>query len=220
MFFPDVDIVGAYLNATLPNDEILYIDPIPGLHNSSSKVHRVVKLLYRLKQAGCAWNTALNDFLTTRGYQQLNANHCAYIHTTGHDFTILAVHIDNMVILAPNRQIMDAAKQEISSKFPCKDLGPMRRMVGLKVHRNRGSKTIHLSQEPYICKVLVCFGMNSANPTHIPLLTKENLTKIEDVPSLCNNEPYNELIGSLMYAAVDSRPDLTHTVSALSQFTT
>ena len=93
-------------------------------------------------------------------------------------------------------------------------------MVGLKVHRNRRSKTIHLSQEPYICKVLVCFGMNSANPTHIPLLTKENLTKIEDVPSLCNNEPYNELIGSLMYAAVDSRPDLTHTVSALSQFTT
>ena len=47
-----MDIVGAYLNATLPNDEILYMDPIPDLHDGSSKVHRVVKLLYRLKQAG------------------------------------------------------------------------------------------------------------------------------------------------------------------------
>ena len=46
-----IDVVGAYLNATLPNDEILYMDPIPGLHDGSSKVHRVVKLLYRLKQA-------------------------------------------------------------------------------------------------------------------------------------------------------------------------
>ena len=64
-----MDVVGTYLNATLPNDKVLYIDPIPGLHDSSNKVHRVVKSLYRLKQAGCAWNTALNNFLTMRGYQ-------------------------------------------------------------------------------------------------------------------------------------------------------
>ena len=121
-----MDVVGAYLNATLPDDKVLYMDLIPGLHDSSSKVHRVVKLLYRLKQAGHAWNTVLNDFLTTRGYQQLNTDHYAYMHTTGHDFTILAVHIDDMAILAPNRQVMDAAKQEISFKFPCKDLSLMR----------------------------------------------------------------------------------------------
>ena len=49
-----MDIVSAYLNVTLPNNKVLYIDPIPGLHNSSNKVHRVVKSLYGLKQAGCA----------------------------------------------------------------------------------------------------------------------------------------------------------------------
>ena len=121
-----MDIVGTYLNATLPNDEILYMDPILGLHDGSNKVHRVVKSLYRLKQAGHAWYSALNDFLMTRGYQRLNTDHCAYMHTTGHDFTILAVHIDDMAILAPNRQVMDIAKQEISSKFLCKDLSLMR----------------------------------------------------------------------------------------------
>ena len=51
-------------------------------------------------------------------------------------------------------------------------------------------------------------------------LTNENLTKREDLPTLYNNKPYAELIGSLMYAAVGSRPDLTYMVSALSQFTT
>ena len=50
-------------------------------------------------------------------------------------------------------------------------------------------------------------------------LTNENLTKTEDLPTLCNNKPYAELVGSLIYAAVGSRPDLAHTVSALSQFT-
>ena len=93
-------------------------------------------------------------------------------------------------------------------------------MVGLEVHRNRRSKTIHLSQGPYIHKVLAHFGMNLVNPTHTLLSTNKNLTKTEDVPTLCNNKLYAELIGSLMYAAVGSRPDLTHTVLALSQFTT
>ena len=93
-------------------------------------------------------------------------------------------------------------------------------MVGLEVHRNRGSKTIHLLQGLYIHKVLVYFGMNLANPTHTPLLTNKNLMKIEDIPTLCNDELYAELVGSLIHAAVGSRPDLTHTVSALSQFTT
>ena len=93
-------------------------------------------------------------------------------------------------------------------------------MVGLEVYRDRRSKTIHLSQGLYIYKVLACFGMNSANPTHTPLSTNKNLTKMEDILTLCNNEPYTKLIGSLMYTAVGLRPDLIYTVSALSQFTT
>ena len=64
-----MDVVGAYSNTTLPDDEVLYINPIPGIHDSSNKVYRVVKSLYGLKQAGCTWNMVLNDFLTTRGYQ-------------------------------------------------------------------------------------------------------------------------------------------------------
>ena len=62
-----MDVVGTYLNATLPNDEVLYMDPIPGLHDGSNKVHRVVKSLYGLKKAGRAWNTALKDLITKRG---------------------------------------------------------------------------------------------------------------------------------------------------------
>ena len=93
-------------------------------------------------------------------------------------------------------------------------------MVGLEVHRNRGSKIIHLSQGPYIHKVLACFGMNSVNPTHTLLLTNKNLTKMKDILTLCNDKPYAKLVGLLMCIAVGSRPDLTHIVSALSQFTT
>ena len=61
-----MDVVGAYPNTTLLDDEVLYINPIPGIHDSSK-------------------------------------NHYTYMHTIGHNFMILAVHIDDMVILALNR---------------------------------------------------------------------------------------------------------------------
>ena len=89
-------------------------------------------------------------------------------------------------------------------------LGLMRQMVGLKVYRNRKSKTIHMQGACTFWYEL------SKSYTH---LTNKNLIKTEDLPTLCNNKPYAELVSSLMYAAVGSRPDLAHTVSALSQFT-
>ena len=63
-----MDVVGAYLNTTLPDNEVIYIDPISGLYNNNNKVHRVVKSLYRLKQVGHVWNTELNAHLTNNRY--------------------------------------------------------------------------------------------------------------------------------------------------------
>ena len=37
-----MDVVGAYLNATLPDDEVLYMDPIPGLHDGVVLKHKNV----------------------------------------------------------------------------------------------------------------------------------------------------------------------------------
>ena len=56
-------IVGVYLNTTLPEEEVVYMDPIPGLEDSSGWVLRVIKSLYGLKQAGHVWNNKINSFL-------------------------------------------------------------------------------------------------------------------------------------------------------------
>ena len=46
----------------------------------------------------------------TRRYQWLNTDYYAYMCITGYNFMILAVHIDNIAILALNKQIIDTAK--------------------------------------------------------------------------------------------------------------
>ncbi|GBM15231.1 Retrovirus-related Pol polyprotein from transposon TNT 1-94 [Araneus ventricosus] len=77
-----------------------------------------------------------------------------------------------------------------------------------------------MSQSKYIENVLEKFNMQDAKTMTTPLdprvkLTKEMCPKTKAEMSLYT---YRSLIGSLMYLAICTRPDICHTVSYLSQF--
>lgn len=99
------------------------------------------------------------------------------------------------------------------SKFEMKDLGKAELILGIRVTQRDGS--IKLDQEAFIEKMLKKFNMSDCKTTTTPLVTGQQLERgIEQMQSL----PYRELIGSLMYAAVCTRPDIAFAVSYLSQF--
>ena len=61
--------------------------------------------------------------------------------------------------------------------------------------------------------------MIDANPVTIPLETSIKLTKAaEDDRNLINPTLYRQIIGSLMYLSIATRPDLAASISILSQF--
>ncbi|XP_055590100.1 uncharacterized protein LOC129742249 [Uranotaenia lowii] len=81
-----------------------------------------------------------------------------------------------------------------------------------------------LDQEAYIGTVLNRFNMNDAKPATTPMnsgekLTKEPTPKPEDAEQL-KKIPYQEAVGSLMYLAQCTRPDILFAVNKLSRFNT
>ena len=65
--------------------------------------------------------------------------------------------------------------------------------------------------------------MNEAKPVSTPLgshfkLSKEQLSKTEEERDHLSKVPYASSIGSLMYAMVCTRPDITHAVGVVSRF--
>ncbi len=77
-----------------------------------------------------------------------------------------------------------------------------------------------LSQSQYVQTVLYRFGMGDCNPVSTLLDPNIKLVKEPDNADLSEMKkvPYEALIGSLMYAALGTRPDIKYTVQALSQF--
>lgn len=115
-------------------------------------------------------------------------------------------------------------KNQLSSEFEMKDLGKARKILGMEIERDRRSDTINLSQKSYLKKLFKRFGLDDkAKPVTQPLarhfkLNVEQSPKTVEEQRLMAEIPYTSAAGSLMYAMVCTRPDISQAVSVVSRY--
>ncbi|KAH9318746.1 hypothetical protein KI387_020515, partial [Taxus chinensis] len=103
------------------------------------------------------------------------------------------------------------------------DHGEIHYCLGIQISRDREKRKIHLSQESYIRNILKKFGMENCKPVSTPMevgnkLSLDMCPKTQEEESYMSMVPYQNVVGSLMYAMVSSRPDIAHAVSIVSQY--
>ena len=79
------------------------------------------------------------------------------------------MYVDDILIAAKNTSEVDKLKAQLKEEFEMKDLGAAKKILGMKIHRNRLEGKLFLSQKKYIEKVLERFGMLDAKPVKTPL---------------------------------------------------
>jgi len=104
-----------------------------------------------------------------------------------------------------------------------KDLGAAKQILGMKIYRDRKNRKLTLSQANYVEKVLQRFHMENIKAVSPPLpshlkLTKEMCPKTQEEEGKMSKVPYASGVGSLMYAMVCTRPDITHVVGVVSRY--
>ena len=107
-------------------------------------------------------------------------------------------------------------KDAFSSKFDVHDLGPVSWLLGTKLVRDRRARIVSLGQRQYILDILERFNMGEYNSVGTPRV--KGGMESDDTSIIQSDVPYNNLIGSLQYAAITTRPDINMTVSHLSRF--
>ena len=104
-----------------------------------------------------------------------------------------------------------------------KDLGDAAYILGIRIYRDRPNKLLGLSQSTYIDKVLKRFRMEDSKKGYLPVRHGIDLTK-DDCPispsemKRMQEIPYASAIGSIMYAMLCTRPDVSFALSATSRF--
>ena len=212
-----VDVNNAFTESKLR--ETIYMKPPLGVEIRPGSTLRLLQSLYGLKQSAREWYLRCSKVLKGIGFKSINSDPCVFIHKNG---AIIGLYVDDLVILTPkgNLQAMVDIKDSLSFAFKIKELGAIKRILGIRIHRVRDRCRVYLDQQAYIEKFLHEFAMENptVKDTAIPISDANSLHRLQDDEELGEIRDYQRKIGSTMFAMVYSRPDICFAMSKLSQY--
>ena len=107
-------------------------------------------------------------------------------------------------------------------RFDITDLGESKFMLGMHITRDRAARTITLDQELYVTKALEKFGLAKCTPTRTPGASSsydddQKTARDPELEQPTDLKTYQEKVGTLLYAAISTRPDIAYAVNKLTQ---
>ncbi|KAG8482828.1 hypothetical protein CXB51_024043 [Gossypium anomalum] len=218
-----LDVKTAFLHGELEED--IYMQQPEGFIVSEKEnyVCLLRKSLYGLKQSPRQWYKRFDSFMTSHDFKRSSLDSCVYFKKNCNgSFVYLLLYVDDMLIAAKDKGEIRKVKAQLSEEFEMKDLGTTKKILGMEILRDRKASKLYLTQKGYIEKVLCRFNMQSAKPVSTPLAAHFRLSSAlspqsDDEIEYMSHVPYSSAVGSLMYAMVCSRPDLSYAVSAFGR---
>jgi hypothetical protein len=210
-----MDIKTTFLNGEL--EEEIYMDQPDGFvaKSQEGKVCKLLKSLYGLKQAPKQWHEKFDKTLTSVGFTVNEADKYVYYRYGGGDGIILCLYVDDILIFGNNINVIKEVKDFLSNNFEMKDLGEADVILNIKLLRE-GNGRVTLVQSHYVEKVLNRFGYSECTSSSTPYDPSVLLRKNRRIA--WDQLRYSQIIGSLMYLACATRPDISFAVSKLSRF--
>jgi len=218
-----LDEVTAFLNPEVDDDDIYMTLPEgwPEGLNAPTIVVRLKTAHYGLKQAPRLWHNDINTFLLSLEFTQSLADPNLYLRSNG---ILMLLYVDDISMFYPE----DATKAEIevkarvSEKYKITNPGPAHQFLGIEIHReeNGTSTGISLGQKAFITTILKRFNMQNAHGASTPMdpNVKLDLSEHRGEKELKDIKGYQAIVGSLMYAALATRSDISFAVAALCRF--
>lgn len=212
-----LDVPQAFTQAGL--DEVVYMEmpegfAVPGM------VCRLKKSLYGLKQAPRNWYLLVSAFIRDElGFRACVSDPCLFFKRsdTG-QLVLLFLFVDDMQVAfdAKDEKEYEQCHAALKKRFNITSLGESKFMLGMRITRNRRARTITLDQELYISKALERFGLEKCRPARNPAVTVPTGAHTDQAEPT-DVKLYQEKVGTLLYAAISTRPDVAFAVNRLTQ---
>lgn len=208
LYIYQMDAVSAFLQGSIDTD--IYMVQ-PEMYKKGDEVCHLNKSIYGLKQASRLWNTKLSTVLKEMGIQQSKTDPCIYFNINIGVY--IAIWVDDILLFCSQRSTINNIKEKLQQKLNMKDLGEVSQCLGLNITRSKDS--IMLDQEKYIKEILIKFNMSECKSIKTPVEVGQKFNENTEVEMDC---PYQQAIGSLLYVAQGTRPDISYVINALSRF--
>ncbi|GJY31668.1 retrotransposon protein, putative, ty1-copia subclass [Tanacetum coccineum] len=172
-----MDVKTAFLNGFL--EEEIYMEQPEGFidPNYPSKVCKLQRSMYGLKQASRSWNKRFDKEIKKFGFHQNLDEPCVYQKTSGSNIIFLILYVDDIILMGNHIPSLQEVKDYLGKCFSMKDLGKAAFILGIKIYRDRSRRLIGLSQNDYLDKILKRYRMDNSKRGSIPMQVDLHLNK-------------------------------------------
>jgi hypothetical protein len=216
-----LDVPQAFTQAEL--DEDVYMEMPEGFEQPGMVCH-LKKSLYGLKQSPRNWYLLVSDFIeSTLAFVATVSDPCLF-HKKSRTGQLmwLFLFVDDMQVAFDKSDEKEWSEdhEQLWRRFNITDLGESKFMLGMRIRRDRSARTITLDQELYVTKALEKFGLDQCKPKPTPGASSHD--DQADSSDSSKDEPtdlklFQEKVGTLLYAAISTRPDISFAVNKLTQ---
>lgn len=208
-----MDVEAAFLNGKVTTE--VYIRQPKGYEKEKTKVCKLLKALYGLKESSRDWYECLDEYLTSLDFERSDLDLCLYVNKRGDDIVYILVYVDDLLICSKNKILIQNVKELLSKKFQMKDLGEIKEYLGINIKYDYKIGKMDLNQENYIESLADKYQIKDSRLYNTPMETNLKIEKSDEY------EPdikYRNLIGALLYISSGTRPDISYSVNYLSRF--
>jgi histone deacetylase 1/2 len=209
-----LDVKSAFLNATLQED--IYMEK-PEFYQDAdnTSVFKLNKSLYGLKQAPREWYTLLSTKLLELGYTKTLSDPCFFFkHKPNNLLTLIPFHVDDLKIASNDAKEVQSLEQGLSDSFELSTVSDNRYLGIDIIERNHD---ITLCQSDFITELLEEHNLLHCRTVNTPL-TDNDLPDVTTTPDPLTQHTYRSMVGSLLFVANNTRPDICYATNYLARF--
>ncbi|CAI7751775.1 unnamed protein product [Closterium sp. NIES-53] len=201
-----MDVTTAFLNGVL-EEEIFMAQP-EEFDDGSGRFLKLKKALYGLKQAPRQWYLKLRGVLEEIGFTPSTADHSLFMLGEGEKRNLMVLYVDDILIFSPSSYLVKEVMLKLQDKFKCKALGDVSFYLGIHIELDVEKRCMRVHQRKYLEALAANFEQSEGHVA-IPFPSGFKCVKGPEEESVGKEERrrFHSFVGSLMYAAVNTRPD-------------
>ena len=212
------DVKNAFIHADI-DANIYTILPIGIYDSKDNRVCHLNKALYGLKQSPRLWYKYLSKILNNFDFKALPYDEGIYINTITK--CILICHVDDILVIHSDITYIKQLFNNIKQYVKLEEIGPISTFLGNNITIDYQNKKLYINQTKYTEKLLSKFNIynnTQYKPIQIPGQPGVKLKKSTTTASLEDIKEYQKQIGSLLFSALKTRPDITFPVIYCSRY--
>ncbi|CAI7772571.1 unnamed protein product [Closterium sp. NIES-53] len=213
-----MDVKTAFLYGVV--DEEIYMKQPEGYDDGSGRVFWLKKAIHGLKQAPRFWYARLVEALEALGFKVSGCDESLFMTEGEEEKVFLFVDVDDILLFSPSLERIKKVQGKLKETFQCKALGPVGYYLGLHVERGEVKGWLRLHQHKYLAAMGEKYGLEEGRSVMTPLPLGFQLHLDEEEGEVLEYElqrRFQSMVGSLMYASVNTHPDIAFSVSQLAR---